>query len=399
MFRVASVAAVLLATVVGAAEPTTAERSPAEKAFLATVKAGHDRLTKLKAYSVRAEGKWKTTGGKNELGGTNTVAMLAENPGKLRIDVGAAGEKEPHLVIAADGKSITRHFTHAQAYSVTACDGSPLDDLQSDGVTVAALRAVGVDFLARPNMAAALATQILTVEALGESEGKRTGYRLVLANARTVEVDFAADNLPVSVKVSYNVPVGEKRTLRHTVETTLTWDVDARPKADAFVHTPPTTAKKVDDLYEAVVAADLGELVGKPAPAVEFTGVDGKAVKLADFAGKPVVVYAWAVWAAPSTERMAAVGQFVTEYEKKGAAFVAVNAGDTQQAVAEFVKQTKFPGTVTLDPLGAGLGRLRLQAVPAVVILDKEGKVFAYHRGGKPDTLEKVKADLDKLLK
>ena len=400
------VCAALLAAVAARADepkaaPPKAEPSPAEKALFDTVKAGQARLVKLKAYSVRAEGKWQTTGGKKEVTGTNTVAVVAENPGKLRIEVGAAGEKEPHLVVACDGKSVPRPFAVAGLYSVTPSDGTPLDELQLDGITIPALRAVGVDFLARPDMASALAAQVLAVEALGDSgtgTEKRTGYRLILANGRAAVVRFAPDSLPAEIRVSYDVPVGEKKTLKHAVVTTLTWDTAAEPKADDFAVAVPPTAKKVDDLYEAVIAPDLGELVGKPAPPAEFTGLDGKPVKLADSKGKPTVVYAWATWAAPSVERMPAVGKFVGEYAGKGVEFLAVNAGDTPEAVAAFVAKTKLPGKVALDPLGTGLGKLRAQAVPAVVVIDKDGNVVSYHRG-KPGTLDKVKADLDKLLR
>ncbi|MCU0703997.1 MAG: redoxin family protein [Fimbriiglobus sp.] len=379
------------------AKPPT-EVSPAERAFFDTVQAVQNRIGKAKAYSVSVEAKWKTTGGKQELGGTNTVILLAEPPGKLRIEVGAAGEKEPHLCVASDGKTLTRCFHIADLYSVSKCDGTPLDDVQLDGLTLPALRAAGVDFLARPNVAVALASQVLAVETLGEGKEKGSAYRITLASGRAVTVRFDAGGLPVEVRATYDIAVGEMKKLTHTLDAKLKWDFDAKPKPDAYAITPPASAKKVDDLFAAVMAPDLEELIGKPAPAVEFAGLDGKPVKLADFKGKPVVVYAWALWAAPAVESLPGLSQFAAEYGKKGVAFVAVNVGDTPEAAKAFAEKAKFPGTVALDPLGAALGQLRAQAVPAVVVIDKDGKVAAYHRR-TADTAEKVKAELDKLLK
>jgi len=394
----------LLATAVLAddTKPKTpaSEHTASEKAFFDSVKAVQARLTKADAYAVSVESKWTTAGGKKDQSGTNTVKLLAQKPGKLRIEVGVAEEKDPHLCVGCDGKTITRCYHTAEMYSVTPGDDTPLDEIQTDGVTLPALRAAGVEFLGRADIAAALAARVLTVEPLGEEKEKGMGYRVLMASGKAVSVRFSAgDNpVPVEIRTTHEIAVGEKKKLTHTVVSTLKWDFDAKPVADAFVVTPPKGAKKVDDLYEALIAPDLQELIGKPAPEVEFTGLDGKAVKLADLKGKPVVVYAWAMWAAPSVESLPVLAKFVSDYEAKGVTFLAVNVGDTPDAVKEFVEKAKFTGKVALDPAGRALGKLRAQAVPAVVVIDKDGNVFSYHRG-KSDTVEKLKADLEKLLK
>lgn len=377
--------------------------SPAEVTFADSVRAAQKTLQEAKAYIVVADGKWTLTGGKKEVSGTNTVRMASAGPTRFRIDVGAAEEKDPHLVIACDGKTVTRFFADGKLLSVTPCDGTPLDDLQADGVTVPALRAAAVDFLARPNMLAVLTAQTLTVEDLGtRTEGAKVrGFRLTLAGGQAVTVRFAADGKPVPVEVSSVtvLPVGEKKTLTCTLTTTLKWDFEPKLADDALAFTPPADAKKVDDLAEALFATDADEFLGKTLPAVEFAGLDGKPVNPADYKGKSaVVLYAWATWAAPSVADLPKLNQFVQEYTKKGVTFIAVNAGDTRRAVREFAETAKFGGVIALDPKGAGLAAVRMPTVPGVLVIDKEGVVRAYHRG-KPDTADKVKADLDKLLK
>lgn len=377
-----------------------AEHTASEKAFFDGVKAVQARLAKADAYAVSVESRWTTSGGKKELSGTNTVKLIAQKSGKLRIEVGAAGEKEPHLCVGCDGKAITRCYHTAELFSITPCDGTPLDDIQIDGVTLPALRAAGVEFLGKADLATALAAQVLSVEPLGEEKDKGHGYRVLLANGRSTVVRFSSgdDPVPVEIRSTHEIAVGETKKLTHAVVSTLKWDFAAKPAADAFTVSPPQGAKQVDDLYEAIHAPDLQELVGKPAPEVEFTGLDGKAVKLADLKGKPAVVYAWALWAAPSVESLPGLAKFVADYEAKGVTFLAVNVGDTPEAVKEFVIKAKFSGRVALDPVGDALGKLRANAVPAVVVIDKGGNVVSYHRG-KTDTAEKVKVELDKLLK
>jgi peroxiredoxin len=379
------------------------EPSAAQKAFGDSVRAAQKVLRDTPTYTVAVEAKWKLTGGKKEQSGTQTVRVAVANPDKMLIEVGSADEKDPHLLVTADGKSITRYFAEGKLYSASPQSGSPLDELQADGVTVPALRAVGVDFLARPNMLAVLIAQTLSVEDLGVQEGgsKLRGYRLTLVAGPSVVVRFASGERPVPVELSstLELPVAETKTYTRTLTVKLTWDFTAKPSADTFTAALPSGAKQVDDLSEAILAPELDDVLGKPAPDVEFAGLDGKPVKLSDYAGKSIVVlYAWATWAAPEGKNLPALNEFVKAYSAKGVTFVAVNAGDTPLAAKQFANTSKYSGIVALDPKGTGLAALRVATVPAVVVIGKDGTIQAVHRG-KPDTADKVKADLDKLLR
>jgi thiol-disulfide isomerase/thioredoxin len=381
----------------------TAEPTAAQTALADTIRAGQKGLRDLKAYTVAAESKWTHTAGKKELTGTTTLTARVEGITKLRIDLGAAGEADPHLVVSADGTAITRWFSAAKLYSVTPYTGTPLDDIQIDGVTTTALRLADIDFLVRPDVLGVLFAQTLSVEDLGPGDDTARplrGFRLKLANDKTVTVRFTAGDtpLPVEIRSDLDIHVGDKQKHTRTATTTLKWDLTAKPDAAAFAVTVPADATKVDDLMDAVLDTGVNELLGRPAPAAEFVGLDDKPVKVADSAGKSVVVlYAWATWAAPSVADMPGLNRFVDEYTKKGVAFVAVNVGETTAAVREFVRAAKYTGVVALDPKGEGLADLRLQRVPGVVVIGKDGTVQSYHRGGT-DTAARVKADLDRLL-
>jgi thiol-disulfide isomerase/thioredoxin len=408
--RTLIVAVVTLAGVgVRADEPTVKAKpaavpTAAQTALADTIRTGQKGLSTLKAYSVAAESKWSHAVGQKTLTGITTLTARVEGSAKLRIDLGAAGEADPHLVVSADGKAITRWFPAAKLYSVTPYTGSPLDDIQLDGVTATALRLADIDFLVRPDVVGVLFAQTLSVEDLGTSDDKTRplrGFRLKLANDKTVTVRFTTGEtpLPVEIRSDLDIHVGEKQKHTRTAVTTLKWDLTAKPDAMAFAVKLPTDATKVDDLMDAVLDVGVNDLLGRPSPAAEFVGMDDKPVKPADHAGKSVVVlYAWATWAAPSVADMPGLNRFMDEYTKKGVTFVAVNVGETKQAVREFVKAAKYTGVVALDPKGEGLGDLQLQRVPGVVVIGKDGTVQSYHRGGT-DTAVRVKADLDRLLK
>lgn len=401
--------ALLIASVAVADDPKVKAPAPAlapaEKALFDTVRASRKALQAADAYSVSVETTWKHTGGKTELSGVATAKLLFDKAGRVRIEVGDRTDPKPHYVVVCDGKQVFRHFVNADLYSLTPCDGTPLDDLQTDGVTLTALRTAAAEMLARPDPVAVLAAQMLGVEDLGgkgEKGDATHGFRVSLASGRVVSIRFRDDKLPlpVSLNTTYEIRAGEKKSYAQTLDARFTYDLAVKPAADAFaIPTPDKAVRKVDDLMEAIFAGDRTDMIGKPAPAVEFTGLDGKAVALDSFKGKSVVVlYAWATWAAPSTESMPGLNAFAAEYAKKGVTFLAVNVGEKADAVKAFVAKAKYTGTVLLDPTGAGLAAVRGDRVPMVVIVDKGGTIRAYHRG-KDGTAEKVKEELDKLLK
>lgn len=71
--------------------------------------------------------------------------------------------------------------------------------------------------------------------------------------------------------------------------------------------------------------------IGKPAPAFELPGTDGKAHRLADFAGSPLLVVCFTCNHCPfvvgnEAREMA----FVEKYRPRGLAYVAINANETK---------------------------------------------------------------------
>jgi thiol-disulfide isomerase/thioredoxin len=156
----------------------------------------------------------------------------------------------------------------------------------------------------------------------------------------------------------------------------------------------------VNDLLSALMNADATDLVGKAAPDLRLATLDGKEVRPADHKEKRVVVlYLWASWCAPSTADMPVLNQFVQNYEKKGASFLAINVEEKPEVVKPVVEKHGYKGTVALDTRGVSLEAYRLTAIPAVVLIGKDGTIQAIHTGAGAQMREKVQQDLDTLLK
>ncbi|CAH1664166.1 MULTISPECIES: TlpA disulfide reductase family protein [unclassified Chelatococcus] len=90
-------------------------------------------------------------------------------------------------------------------------------------------------------------------------------------------------------------------------------------KADAAL------AARLDELARGEVAAVQVEKRPKPVPPLAFKDQDGKAVTLADFKGRTVLVNLWATWCVPCRKEMPALDQLQTKLGGDDFQVVAIN--------------------------------------------------------------------------
>jgi thiol-disulfide isomerase/thioredoxin len=78
---------------------------------------------------------------------------------------------------------------------------------------------------------------------------------------------------------------------------------------------------------KAFSAGRLNQLsmIGKPAPAIQGTDLDGRPVSLADLKGDVVLVVFWASWCVPSSAEVAALDQVYGEHKARGFRVVGIN--------------------------------------------------------------------------
>jgi peroxiredoxin len=72
------------------------------------------------------------------------------------------------------------------------------------------------------------------------------------------------------------------------------------------------------------------DMIGKPAPAIQGTDLDGKPVSLSDLKGSVVLVVFWATWRLPSSAEVATLDQLYSTHRDRGFRILGINLDANQ---------------------------------------------------------------------
>lgn len=157
------------------------------------------------------------------------------------------------------------------------------------------------------------------------------------------------------------------------------------------------------DLDPSITAGpfDLGPVAAAPTlttgsavPAWTATTLAGDRLESAQFAGRPLVIYAWATWCEPcSVDELRAVAALASE---TGVAVVTVTLADKASAVSERLSAAGVDLPTIVDD-GSIADVFGLDAVPVIVSVDADGLVHTIDEG--PIKFDAFAADVKDLLR
>ena len=149
---------------------------------------------------------------------------------------------------------------------------------------------------------------------------------------------------------------------------------------------PARPSSEVEPAPPAAANESPSGATGAPAngsSALDFTlkTVDGQAVRLSDFRGRPVIVNFWATWCGPCQVEMPLLAKAVEQNKDKNLVVLAVDQGEPVSVVKPWIEKKNFPFTIVLDEMGQVGQSYRVRAYPTTYVVDANGVVKSWQVG------------------
>lgn len=160
-------------------------------------------------------------------------------------------------------------------------------------------------------------------------------------------------------------------------------------------------SRSPEEAKQSGSAAPTGNPAGNPAvpPALspvpanllttELKTIDGKTIKLADYAGKVVIVNLWATWCGPCRIEIPHMIEIAKEYQGRVEIIGLTNEDPVADAdkVRDFVREQQINYTIGWTTqefaLGLMLGNIR-NSIPQSFVITRDGRIFKRFIGFNP---------------
>jgi thiol-disulfide isomerase/thioredoxin len=135
-------------------------------------------------------------------------------------------------------------------------------------------------------------------------------------------------------------------------------------------------------LISPALAQELKPWKAGATPPLALSDLNGKPVKLADYRGKVVMVQFWATYCPPCLKEMPSMMRLQQKLAGKPFVILAVNMGETDKEVRDFLKKINVDFTILMDSDGKALADWKVFVAPSTFLVDTKGSIRYTLQGG-----------------
>ncbi|MBR7799307.1 TlpA family protein disulfide reductase [Undibacterium fentianense] len=123
-----------------------------------------------------------------------------------------------------------------------------------------------------------------------------------------------------------------------------------------------------------------------------------KQIKLSDYRGKVVYLDFWASWCAPCKKSFPWMNALEAKNAAKGLRVIAINVDAKTEDSQIFLNKVPAQFAIAFDNKGLTATQYQVAAMPSSVLIDKDGKIIAIHKGFNEESAKTIEAEIDAAL-
>jgi thiol-disulfide isomerase/thioredoxin len=366
-----------------------------------------DAYKSLKTYHIEQEAESLLSTELHHSWQKNFTTLAVGDHDRVRFEL--KEDTNWHIVVS-DGKTVWRATPYIREWSRTELAG-PLADLKNGGsegdMAINRLK-VAMRFYPR------LTDEVTNAEIIGHENVEVGGMAFVCTVVR-------ADNQPprgaVGIRswtrtywiddASHVILKDESITRGHLMPSAPFNEGESRwltrvtflslnePLPDTlFNYTPPANFGEVDKL-ERAYPRPAKDLIGKPAPELTLKTLDGKEMSLSSLRGKTVLLDFWATWCAPCREQLPALAKLYAILKNQNAVLLGVDDDENPEKALAYMTEKHYDWPSLFGgPKSDARTKYKVDAIPTLVLIDKDGVIVAYQTGSGEITEKAIRSAL-----
>lgn len=154
-------------------------------------------------------------------------------------------------------------------------------------------------------------------------------------------------------------------------------------------------------VFSILAATSLASsgMEGQVAPDFALKSTTGENLRLSEYRGDVVMINFWATWCGPCRQEMPLLDELYTRYHRVGFNLLGVNIDDDTTRALRMVEELDLHFPVVFDTRKEVSRLYNVEAMPATILVDREGKIRHVHHGYKPGYEDKYLDQIRALLR